>query len=64
MLFCLRRNNQRWREYDRFLIEENRWRAQRYGMSAGLIDFGKGEVVPFADLIDELIENVLPLISA
>ncbi|MCL4169712.1 UNVERIFIED_CONTAM: hypothetical protein GTU68_042856, partial [Idotea baltica] len=31
MLYGLRRENKRWREYDRFLIEENRWRAQRYG---------------------------------
>jgi carboxylate-amine ligase len=60
MLFCLRRGNQRWREYDRFLVEENRWRAQRYGMSEGLIDFGRGEVVPFAELVDEVIELLLP----
>ncbi|MGI9364268.1 MAG: carboxylate-amine ligase [Rhizobiaceae bacterium] len=60
MLYTLRRSNQRWRVYDRFLIEENRWRAQRYGMSEGLIDFGRGEVVPFAELIDELIELLMP----
>lgn len=60
MLFCLRRGNQRWREYDRFLIEENRWRAQRYGMSEGLIDFGRGEVVPFGELLHELVELLLP----
>ncbi|MEP0944205.1 MAG: carboxylate-amine ligase [Rhizobiaceae bacterium] len=60
MLFCLRRGNQRWREYDRFLIEENRWRAQRYGMSQGLIDFGRGEVVPFPELVQELIEMLMP----
>jgi len=55
MLWRLRTNNQRWRIYDRFLIGENRWRAQRYGMSEGLIDFGAGGVKPFADLIEELI---------
>ena len=60
MLFCLRRGNQRWREYDRFLIEENRWRAQRYGMSEGLIDFGRGEVVSFAKLVQELIDMLMP----
>ena len=38
------------------LIEENRWRAKRYGIDEGLVDFGKGEVVACADLFDELIE--------
>ena len=39
-LWRLRTSNRRWRRYDRFLLEENRWRAQRYGASGGLIDFG------------------------
>lgn len=56
MLWRLRLNNQRWRIYDHFLVGENRWRAQRYGTGQGLIDFGRGEVVPFGDLLDELIE--------
>jgi glutamate---cysteine ligase / carboxylate-amine ligase len=56
MLYRLRRANQRWRIYDRMLIEENRWRAKRYGIDEGLVDFGKGEVVACADLLDELIE--------
>ena len=55
MLYRLRLDNQRWRIYSRFLIDENRWRAQRYGVEEGLVDFGAGEVVPFADLLDELI---------
>ena len=58
MLWRLKARNQRWRIYDNFLISENRWRAQRYGTGAGLIDFGKREVVDFADLIDELIELI------
>ena len=58
MLLRLKANNQRWRIYDRFLIQENRWRAQRYGVNAGLIDFGKREIVPMTDLVDELIELV------
>ena len=58
MLYRLRRKNQRWRRYDNFLVAENRWRAQRYGINEGLIDFGRGEIVPFADLLDELIELV------
>ncbi len=54
MLWRLAAKNQRWRIYDNFLIAENRWRAQRYGTGAGLIDFGAREIVPFADLMDEL----------
>ncbi len=58
MLFRLRSDNQRWRLYPRILMEENRWRAQRYGADGELIDFGKWQAQPFADLLDELIELV------
>lgn len=60
MLYNLRRENKRWREYDRFLVEENRWRAQRYGLSEGLIDLGLGKIVPFKALLEELIQFVTP----
>jgi carboxylate-amine ligase len=56
MLWRLRRSNQRWRLYARMLISENRWRAQRYGLEEGLADFGKGTIVPFSDLLEEMIE--------
>ncbi|MBK0328157.1 carboxylate-amine ligase [Rhodobacteraceae bacterium F11138] len=55
MLCRLRERNQRWRTYDRFMIAENRWRAQRYGTSEGLIDFGDRSIKPMATLTDELI---------
>ena len=55
MLWRLRRDNQRWRIYSRTLVNENRWRAQRYGFDRGLVDFGRGEVVPFADLLEEIL---------
>ncbi|KMK67420.1 carboxylate-amine ligase [Puniceibacterium sp. IMCC21224] len=58
MLWRLRVRNQRWRIYDAFLISENRWRAQRYGVTEGLIDFGAGAIVPFSDLAHELIALV------
>jgi carboxylate-amine ligase len=58
MLYRLRTNNQRWRRYTSFLINENRWRAHRYGIDAGLIDFGRGEIVPFPELIEEVLELV------
>lgn len=58
MLYRLRRNNQRWRKYATMLINENRWRAQRYGLGEGLLDFGRGEIVPFAELIGELLDLI------
>ena len=58
MLWRLRTRNQRWRIYDRFLIGENRWRAQRYGVTEGLIDFGANRIVPFPELMAELIEMI------
>ncbi|KAA9008987.1 carboxylate-amine ligase [Histidinibacterium aquaticum] len=58
MLWRLRANNQRWRRYENFLISENRWRAQRYGVGGGLIDFGRGEIVPVPALVEELIALV------
>lgn len=58
-LYRLRRDNQRWRVYSRFLADENRWRAQRYGFDEGLVDFGKGEIVPFKVLLEEIIELLL-----
>ena len=44
MLYRLRRSNQRWRSYAHMLINENRWRAQRYGVDEGMIDFGRGQI--------------------
>ncbi len=55
-LYRLRCDNQKWRVYARGIIEENMWRAQRYGTDGSLVDFGKGVLVPMADLIDEFIE--------
>ena len=55
MLWRLRQDNQRWRGYDRFMIAENVWRAQRYGLDEGLIDFGKRKIVPYATLFEEIL---------
>ena len=60
MLWELRRRNQRWRLYERFLVEENRWRALRYGPTEGLIDFGLAKIVPFNEMLDELIAILSP----
>ena len=58
MLWRLSTENKRWRLYDRFLVGENRWRAQRYGVTEGLIDFGQQSVIPFPDLLAEMIELI------
>lgn len=58
MLWRLKQKNQRWRIYDNFLLSENRWRAQRYGVSGGLIDFGSGEILPFDQLVEEMLQLV------
>ncbi len=56
LLYRLRRRNQRWRVYPRTFVLENRWRAQRYGPTSTLVDFGIGEQVPYPELLDEIIE--------
>jgi glutamate---cysteine ligase / carboxylate-amine ligase len=57
-LYLLYRRNLGFREYSRELIEENKWRAVRYGLDGQLIDFGKKEQVPVRQLIGELLEFV------
>ena len=59
MLYRLRTRNQRWRIYTPMLIRENRWRAMRYSFDEGLIDLARGVVVPF----DELLEEMLGLVA-
>ena len=61
-LVLLRQANQTWRLYRKNLIDENKWRAVRYGISGELIDFGKRTEVPFptlAKLILEWIDDVV-----
>ena len=60
MLYRLRSVNQRWRIYPVLCVEENRWRAQRYGVTDTLVDFGIGEQVAYSDLLEEIIELVTP----
>jgi carboxylate-amine ligase len=54
-LIQLRRANQSWRLYRKHLIDENKWRALRYGASGKLIDFGRKQEVPFANLVEEIL---------
>ncbi|MTH61861.1 carboxylate-amine ligase [Paracoccus litorisediminis] len=53
MLWRLSERNMRWRQYDNFLIGENRWRALRHGLDKGLIDFGAGRIKPHEELAEE-----------
>jgi carboxylate-amine ligase len=57
-LYRLRRSNLGFRIYPRALVEENKWRAARYGLDGQLIDFGKRREVPMRALALELLEFV------
>ncbi|MBX7212380.1 MAG: carboxylate-amine ligase [Thermoflexales bacterium] len=52
----LRRSNMTFRVYPTHLIDENKWRAVRYGLDGKLIDFGKRQELPARELIREMIE--------
>ena len=58
MVWRLKRMNVTWRRYKTLLINENRWRAMRHGFDKGLIDFGRGTMVPYEDLLDEILDLV------
>ena len=57
-LYRLRRRNLGFRRYHRALIEENKWRAARWGIDGKLIDFGNRREVPMRELALELLEFV------
>jgi glutamate---cysteine ligase / carboxylate-amine ligase len=54
----LRRNNVTFRSYPKRLIDENRWRAGRYGLEGQLIDFGRKCEVDERELLEEMLEFV------
>ena len=57
-LFKLLRKNTTFRIYRRRLLDENRWRAARYGIDGKLIDFGREAEVEERSLLNELLEFV------
>ena len=57
-LFKLLRQNITFRVYRRRLLDENRWRASRYGLGGKLIDFGKETEVETRSLLNELLEFI------
>jgi len=57
-LYKLLRQNITFRVYRRRLLDENRWRAIRYGLDGKLIDFGREREVETRSLINELLEFI------
>jgi carboxylate-amine ligase len=57
-LFKLLWRNTTFRVYRRRLLDENRWRASRYGLNGKLIDFGQETEVETRSLLNELLEFV------
>ena len=58
---CLLRRNREERglsNHPLLLLNENRWRAQRYGLEHGFIDLHHGKVVTSAALLDDLLELI------
>ena len=54
----LRKQNLSFNPYRVGMLEENKWRAARYGVKGKLIDWGKKKEIPFVDLAEQLIEFV------
>jgi carboxylate-amine ligase len=59
MLVRLKKANQRWRIYPRVLVKENRWLAQRHGVSGSLIDLGRRERTPDEALSEEILSVLM-----
>jgi len=55
MLWRMSKEGDGWQVVQNFMVSENRWRAQRYGVSEGMIDFGRKCLIPFAQAVDEII---------
>ena len=62
-IYMLRSKNLNFIQYPRPLLNENKWRASRYGIDGHLIDFGKEEEVNTRALIYELLDFVDPVLD-
>jgi carboxylate-amine ligase len=62
-IYMLRSKNLNFIQYSRALLNENKWRASRYGVDGYLIDFGKEEEVNTRALIYELLDFVDPVVD-
>jgi carboxylate-amine ligase len=57
-LYKLKSQNLNFMMYSRALLNENKWRASRYGIDGSLIDFGKEQEINTRVLIYELLDFV------
>ena len=57
-LFRLHESHMRWHDYHRFLVDQNRWRAIRYGYDQGMVDFSHARVVSIDAVLQELVAMV------
>ncbi|MDQ6634362.1 MAG: carboxylate-amine ligase [Gemmatimonadota bacterium] len=55
-IWKLRRDNLTFRLYSSALVDENKWRAVRFGLDGNLIDFGRETELPARELITEMLE--------
>ncbi len=62
-IYMLRSKNLNFIQYHRALLNENKWRASRYGVDGYLIDFGKEEEVNTRALIYELLDFLDPVLD-
>ena len=62
-IYMLRSKNLNFIQYSRALLNENKWRASRYGVDGNLIDFGKEEEVNTRALIGELLDFLDPVLD-
>ena len=62
-IYMLRSKNLNFIQYSRALLNENKWRASRYGVDGNLIDFGKEEEVNARALIQELLDFLDPVLD-
>ncbi len=62
-IYMLRSKNLNFMQYSRPLLNENKWRASRYGIDGYLIDFGKEEEVNTRALIYELLDFIDPVLD-
>jgi carboxylate-amine ligase len=59
-LYRISRQGVQRRIYPRFLIDQNRWRAMRYGLDGGLVDFETATIVPVSAWLEETVEMLRP----
>ena len=55
-IWKLRRDNLTFRLYPQALIDENKWRAVRFGLDGKMIDFGREQEAPARELLTEMLE--------